>query len=208
MPNGLWKEIEAVMDVFDEILTIHPYNCSRYGFRYLPYIYAKPELTSKIENLHETTLFFCGVAEEYRQKLIYEIIQQCEKKGIDFEIYLKPCGHDWIKKDNVHYSEMSYEQNVQRIQKAKCILEIMHEGYVGITQRYLEAIIYNKKLLTNNAEIMNLPYYETGYIRYFEKIEDIDWNWISSDDVIDYHYQGEFEKETWKRNVLALETNH
>ena len=204
MPEGLWKEIEATLDVFEEVLTIHPYNCNRFGFKYLPYIYAKPEIKRRWENIPDTNLFFCGVAEDYRQEVVNDIVSECDKRNIDFEIYLKPCGNDWIEHEHVHYSEMSYEENVQRILKSKCILEIMHQGYVGITQRYLEAIIYNKKLLTNNEEVMKLPYYDTGYIKYFSKIDEIDWEWTSKEETVDYHYQGDFEPQAWKKRLIDI----
>lgn len=204
MPDGLWKAIEDTISVFEKIITIHPYNCNRYGFEYLPYIYAKPKDFQKFGRMPEVDLFFCGVADDYRQKSVNKIIESCEINNVSFNIFLKPYGNDWIKNPNVYYSEMSYEENVCRVKAAKCILEIMHEGFVGITQRYLEAIVYNKKLLTNNAEIKELPYYNSGYIQYFENIEDIDWDWIKSDEKVDYYYKGEFEPERWKKNLLQL----
>lgn len=204
MPEGLWPEIQNTLDVFEHVMSIHPYNCRRYGFEYLPYIYAKPEENGKFQIDDETNLFFCGVSGEHRHGIINDIVKKCEEHQIAFDFWLKPYGNDAIKNSHVHYSEMPYEENVERIKHAECILEIMHEGFVGITQRYLEAIVYNKRLLTNNAEIKMLPYYDSRYMHYFEKPEDIDWNWLKDGTKADYHYQGEFDRETWKENLLKL----
>lgn len=204
MPDGLWSEIQAVQEVFDMILTMHPYNCRKYGFPYLPYIYAKPKMNGNYGEVKETNLFYCGVANVYREKVIREIMLQCEERDIPFDFWLKPFDNAAIEDVNVHYSEMPYEENVWRILHSKCILEIMHEGYEGITQRYLEAIVYNKKLLTNNAEIKSLPYYSPKYMQYFHDVEDIDWQWFMDDTEVDYSYQGDFSPEAWKNRLLQL----
>ena len=204
MPNGLWPEIEAALDVFDEVMTIHPYNCKKYGLHYLPYIYAEPKEIPQCQIDKNTNLFFCGVAGDFRQNIISNIVEQCEKNHIVFDFWLKPYGNNAIDNEHVHYSEMTYAENVQRLKHAKCILEIMHEGFVGITQRYLEAVIYNKRLLTNNVEIKKLPYYNPQYMYYFEKVEDIDWNWVNEDVEVDYHYNGDFSPQKWKSNLLQF----
>lgn len=204
MPDGLWKVIEDTMDIFDKVLTIHPYNCSKYGFEYLPYIYAKPQLTESIEKMPEVDLFYCGVADDYRQNIVEKIVKKCECNKVSFNIFLKPYGNDYIENKNVYYSEMPYEENVRRVLASKCILEIMHEGFVGITQRYLEAIVYNKKLLTNNAEIKNLPYYNERYMQYFEQVEDIDWSWVGDAEEVEYQYQDDFGANVWKKKIMEL----
>lgn len=204
MPEGLWREIQDVIDVFDQVMTIHPYNCKKYGFQYLPYAYAEPMEISPDKDVAETELFYCGVLDEYRVKLIDDIVEQCEKYHIDFDFWLKPYENNPIRNKHVHYSMIPYEENVQRLKKADCILEIMHEGYVGITQRYLEAVIYNKRLISNNQEMKELPYYNPHYMQYFERVEDIDWDWLRNDEKIDYHYQGEFSVQIWRRNLVKL----
>lgn len=207
MPEGLWKEIEDTLEAFEYVLTIHPFNVKQFGFGYLPYIYAKPKVNSEGNTDACSDLFFCGVADEYRQRIINDIVYKSEENNVKISFFLKPNGNNYIQNPNVNYSEMSYEENIQRIYGTKCILEIMHEGYVGITQRYLEAIVYDKKLLTNNSEIRNLPYYDCGYFQYFENIQDINWDWVTSNEKVDYHYQNDFEPARWKQNLLCLVEN-
>lgn len=204
MPDGLWQEIQDVIAVFDEVMTMHPYNCIKYGFRYLPYAYAEPVEKNQIIDAVDAKLFYCGVLDDYRQAFIKKIVEQCEEHHISFDFWLKPYDNNSIYNSHVHYAIIPYEENVQRLQKAGCILEVMHKGYVGITQRYLEAVIYNKRLLSNNREIKELPYYDSRYMQYFEKIEDIDWEWINSKEEVDYNYQGDFSVQAWKKRLLDL----
>lgn len=203
MPEGLWPEIKSTLEVFDKVMTIHPYNCKRYGFEYLPYIYAEPKEKSK-KKVEETNLFFCGVMDTERENIIKALVEQCMSNQVPFDFWLKPYEGNEINNEYVHYAEMPYAENVERVKHSQCILEVMHEGFVGITQRYLEAIVYGKKLLTNNKEIKNLPYYNPKSMYYFENVMNIDWNWIKSDEKVDYHYQGEFEPETWKRSLVQM----
>lgn len=60
------------------------------------------------------------------------------------------------------------------MKSTNCILEILQEGQYQQSIRYFEAIIYNKKLLTNNKNVKNLPYFDERYMRYFSSITDID----------------------------------
>lgn len=202
MPNGLWQEAEEALSVFDMVCTMHPYNCRKYGFQYLPYAYAKPAETERIAGIPDVQLFYCGVLDKHRVELLDNIVRQCEAHGISFDFRLKPYENNPIRNSHVHYGLIPYEENVQRMRKADCILEVMHKGYVGITQRYLEAVIYNKRLLSNNREIIELPYYDPCYMQYFEKVEDIDWEWLRGDVKVDYQYQDDFSVQAWKENLL------
>lgn len=204
MPDGLWPEIENIIEVFDQVMTMHPYNCRKYGFQYLPYAYAKPQKITNVSNIKHIKLFYCGVVDEYRHEIISEFIKKCEENHINFDFWIKPYENSHIKHDHVHYAEIPYDENIQRLEASDCILEIMHEGYVGITQRYLEAIIYNKRLISNNSEITELPYYNSQYMYYFEKIDDIDWEWVRKDVKVDYHYEGDFSLQRWKKKLLDL----
>lgn len=204
MPNGLWQQIQDVLPVFDMVCTIHPYNCKRYGFRYLPYAYAKPTEPVQATDIVDTVLFYCGILDDYRVAILDEIVKQCGAHQIDFDFWMRPYKDNPIHSSHVHYRLMPYEENVERLKRAECILEVMHKGYVGITQRYLEAIIYNKRLISNNPEITELPYYDPRFMQYFEKVEDIDWEWLHSDERVDYHYQGDFSVQAWKKKLLDM----
>ena len=75
---------------------------------------------------------------------------------------------------------------------SKCVLEFMQEGQNGATLRYFEAVCYNKKLLTDNPNITEFPYYDSRWMRVFKNVEDIDVNWLKENDEVDYQYKGDF----------------
>ena len=52
--------------------------------------------------------------------------------------------------------------------------------------------MYNKKLLTNNYSICNLPFYNSKYMKSFQTFEDIDLEWVRRKEIINYGYTNEF----------------
>jgi hypothetical protein len=87
---------------------------------------------------------------------------------------------------------MLYNDVLTKELEAKCILDIVQEGQIALSLRPYEAVCYNRKLLTNNRTILKFPFYNPQYMQFFEKVNDIDWNWVKEDIAVDYHYNGEF----------------
>ena len=70
--------------------------------------------------------------------------------------------------------------------------------------RYKEAVMYNKKLLTNNSNVNLLPCYNPKYIKYFEKPEDIDIDWLLRREPVIYDYQMEFSTDCFCEKIKNL----
>ena len=92
----------------------------------------------------------------------------------------------------VYSDYISYEENIKNILYSKVILEVIQENQSGNTLRYQEAILYNRKLLTNNENIINMPFYNSKYMRVFTDITELDINWIKNNEIITYNYNNEF----------------
>lgn len=203
MPNGIWDRIIDMKDQFDIVLTAHPYNSERYGFQYLPFIYTPPKVALHHKDGKE--LYFVGTIDEHRYEMIKQFIAQCRTHEISYEMhFFRGERFDKIEDADVHYGLLEYSENVQRAVNSNCILEIVRDNFVGFTQRYYEAIVFNKKLLTNNKEIKDMSYYDERFMQYFEKIEDIDWNWVRERVEVDYHYQGDFSPKRWRSRLLEM----
>lgn len=87
---------------------------------------------------------------------------------------------------------IAYSDILKDAAQANCLLEILRPGQTGSSLRYYEAVCYNKKLLTTNKNVVNLPFYDPRYIKIFEKLSDIDYEWIRKHEAVDYHYDGRF----------------
>ena len=63
----------------------------------------------------------------------------------------------------------------------------------NFTLRTREAIIYNKKLITNNKRIKEKSFYKEKYINVFKSSSDIDVEFVLRDQNVNYaNYQEEF----------------
>ena len=78
-----------------------------------------------------------------------------------------------------YIKSMRYSKTIEYIQRSKCLLEIVQNGQNGSTLRPIEALVYGKKLLTNDKNILNQDFYDKNNMFYFEKIEEIDVGFIT-----------------------------
>ncbi len=92
----------------------------------------------------------------------------------------------------IYNQRIEYDRVIQEILECNCIMDMISPGHSGVSTRYFEAVCYNKKLLTNNKNIVNLPFYNSEYMKIYENPEDIDWDWVKERVNVDYHYDGRF----------------
>jgi hypothetical protein len=155
-------------------------------------IYSKVSFNEAI--LAKNDLYYIG---SYRTKerlyilhTIYNFVNDKMKikfilNGIEKSLQLE-------KTQMVYNKKYNYKEVLNDLQNSSCILEILNKNQSGNTLRFKEAICYNKKLLTNNKLVLKSKFYNSDYIQYFEKIEDIDYNWILKNVKVDYNYLDEF----------------
>lgn len=131
--------------------------------------------------INNSDVYYCGIAKT-RYPIIHEIFKKLTEKGLrcDFNIMCMPDGVERVK--GINYSDrfFTYYENLQHIQKTKCILEIMQEGAEGFTPRLWESIIYDKCLITNNQAAFNSEYYYDKGMLDLEGMDMVDIkNWLS-----------------------------
>ena len=67
---------------------------------------------------------------------------------------------------------LKYEDIQRIILESKCILELQMEGQSGCTLRTLESMFLNRKLITNNKDIVNYDFYNHNNIFVIENADD------------------------------------
>lgn len=186
---------------FDRILTFDIDDSKKYGFTYemIPY----------------------SIVNHKSHSVKYDIYLICWNKGrlpLLHEVYKTMLEHDVssiyritdVKDSDQIYDGILYNQNIDyedvinEFLQCNCILDVLATGQTGVSTRYYEAVCYNKKLLTNNKEIVNLPFYDHRYMHIFEKVEDIDWEWVRERVPVDYHYDGRFSPKQLLLNIEAM----
>ena len=72
------------------------------------------------------------------------------------------------------------------------MLELNQDGAVGMTSRFLEAVMYNKKLITNSIAVKDSPFYRPQYIQVYNSITEVSPAFVLDNQPVDFGYQNEF----------------
>ena len=193
--------VEKLLDFFGRFDAVYTYDRTD-SLRYtIPFMEIPLWISDKVpEKTPAYDLYFCG-RDKNRSDLLMQIHDRATSAGLKCNYHITSLAKENAR-NGVQPSEWTpYKETVDEAMKANCILEVLTENNYGATLRYKEAVIYNKKLLTNNPEITRLPYYDERWMRYFEKAEDIDLEWLARIEDVDYGYKGDFSAESFLRNI-------
>lgn len=179
-------------NIFDLVYTIESNDIKNFKSIKWNTLYSKCRDGMK-DDLYD--MYFCG-AVKGRLDILLQIAEKAKSKNIDLRYDLisskKQVNINAKQQVFFHDDYCSYEFVLENELVSSCLLEIVQSGQSAMTLRAFEAVVYNKKLLTNCRGILDFQYYDTRYMRFFERIEDIDWDWVSNKTMVDYHYRGEF----------------
>lgn len=183
VPGCFYEQMERLNPCL--VLTDDPGDAEKYGWVFWM------DCLSQIDDIKtgkNSDVFFAGVAKD-REKKILGAYEALVNNGIrcDFTIVGK-------KNNNPNISDryLEYREIIARDMATNCLLEIMQNGQLGYTCRAQEAIVLNKKLLTNNKWIVNSKYYNPKFIKVFDEIGDEEIAFVKQDTPVDYQYDGGF----------------
>ncbi|HFI0306649.1 TPA: hypothetical protein ACGOVM_001736 [Streptococcus suis] len=173
-------------NIFKKIFTFDKKDSKKYGFQY----WIQP--LSKILGEEEEILFdlyYLGRSKG-RQLELNTVAESV--KGLRTKLLVFSSESGWHPEIKTISKSISYLENVTFLKQSNVILEVVQKNQSGNTLRYQEAVIYNKKLLTNNADIVNLDFYNPKYMKVFSDVNNIDVDWIRQQEEVNYHYSNEF----------------
>lgn len=134
-------------------------DCQRYHMKYNTQYYFKSFELPKVPIKHD--VYYLG-SDGGRLKQIIEIEKLLKQQGIttDFHILVSQIPKEMeAYQDSFLTKKVAYQENLKHIAESKGILEILREGQSGQTLRPLEALFFQKKLITNDTQIKNYAYY-------------------------------------------------
>ena len=144
-------------------------------------------------------LYFCG-RNKNRRDLVASISDRLARAGMKCSCLLADRENPEASPDRW----VPYEDTLRGLFDANCVLEVLTKTNAAPTLRFKEAVVYNKKLLTNNPNISALPYYDPRWMRTFQTAEDIDLDWLHAVEPVDYGYQGDYSAQTFLNRVEEL----
>ena len=181
------------LTLFDrhDVFTFEQRDAIEHGWCYVDAFYSMPKINFQVQE--KSGVFYIGQSGN-RIDIIHSVFSRLANGGIyaDFNIVGCPEEKKLIRQGLNYIAGMDYFVTVERMCALDCILEVQSLGQVAPTLRYHQAISMNKKLLTNNLHVKELPFYNPDYIKVFSCPEDIDLDWLREPIAIDYGYDGRY----------------
>lgn len=201
---GMLEVKEKIKQIkWEQVLTFDSVEAKQYGWDYMGTCYYSKHSQERIRKKYsvniDSDVYFAGGIKGNREQLILDVFEMLYNAGVVVRCNVMVSGKKRLEhkkfEDKIHYyggSWIPYESILSDVLNTNVIIEILQKGQHGPSLRYYEAVCYNKKLLTNNPNISQLPFYNPEYMKVFKDSSDIDLDWVKRREEIDYKYDGRF----------------
>lgn len=116
-----------------------------------------------------------------RLEFLEEVYLKLKEMGVKTFFYVvKDSKNDRSNFINLKDDPLPYVDILKLISKSKAILDINHSNQTGFTLRVLEALFFNKKLITNNFDIVNYDFFNKNNIHVIRKDTKLNNNFFKS----------------------------
>ena len=145
--------VEYIRNLGFTMATFDSSDAVKYNMYYYPQFYRSyPEQTELTEK-YDYDFYFCG-RDKGRKTLIDFFQKRLSKFG--------KCKFIIIPESNPDF--MGYYDYIDEVKKAKVLCEIGQKGQTGLTIRALEALFFNKKMITTNEYVKQMDFYNPANI--------------------------------------------
>ena len=132
-------------------------------------------------------VFFVGYAKNRYDDIIsvYEVLKE---KGLvcDFNI-IGVQKEKRLYENEINYEKvLSYKENLEKVGRTRCVLEVIQKESVGNTLRVYEAIMLDKLLLSNNQALKENSLFDERYMYIYDNIQNISTDFIRNSERVCY----------------------
>lgn len=177
--------------VWTKVLTYDRYDAKEFGFEWIGYTYYSSFDFAEADG-QASDLYYIGFDKGGRTDMVLSLYDEGRRNDVSCRFDVLSSRAERIGDLPCMKKRISYPQVVSRVKSTNCILEVLQQNQQEQSLRYLEAVVYNKKLLSNNPHLSELPCYDERYMRYFGSADEIDWDWVREKADIDFRYDGRF----------------
>ena len=143
------------------VFTFDPGDAQRYGLTLVKQVYRPVD--SLLETVPEDfDIYFLG-KDKHRFDRLQSLGEAWRALGlrIHLQVIAEPGEqHPESSVVDVRRDALSYLDNIALIQRSRCLLELVQANQTGLTIRCLEAMFFDRKLITNNPLVKQLPFYD------------------------------------------------
>ena len=169
--SGLERIIKENKEI--KSYTFDKYDSRKYSIKHKNQYYFS-SIALPVRNI-DNDIFFIG-ANKGRQKELLKLEKVFKFYGLRCNINI--VGKKYMFPINLYHKAMEflgiicdkykhgmdYETTLEEISRSNAILDYVQVGQTGMSIRPLEALFFNKKLITNNLEIINEDFYNKNNI--------------------------------------------
>ncbi|RKQ39236.1 hypothetical protein D8M09_13135 [Enterobacter sp. R1(2018)] len=164
--------VETVRPIFDVIFSFDPQDCRTYNLIYikqfLPFTWQQIQAFKDTSHEVRNSCFYVGGYQIERVNYINTITPVLEKNYCETDFYLMDkYGNDDNYPPNCKNQKLSYQENIQKLNRATFVLEINKPNQSGLTLRAVEAFVFNKRLITNNTAVKDHDFYQPSHFCVF-----------------------------------------
>ena len=134
-----------------ELWSFDKTDCKKYNMSYNPQFYMRNRKYQEKEK--DFDAFFVG-QDKGRMEILNEMKRALDNEGLKNQFCIV----------GVNSKRLSYNEVLDYISRSKVIIDCKCDWQEGITLRPLEAMFYQKKLITNCLDIASAPYYRNTNI--------------------------------------------
>lgn len=205
MDNAMYKKERLVLSHLknvDLVYTNNKYDAEKYGFKYVFNII--PPQQEQLEYKPDYDVVFVGNAYD-RLNIIHAVYDRLESIGLRIKMYVS--GTRVRRKDRrkeiVYNRNLNYNEVIDLYNRSGCLLEVVGEKPTMLTMRTMEALIRNKKLITNHPFIKEQSFYDSRYIRFFKDENDLDADFFTKNQIVEYNFVNDYTPEKFLERVLT-----
>jgi hypothetical protein len=200
-----YNKPKSTLLLFDQVFSYDRKDAAKYNFTFLNnYIY-----DNEIKNIEPTQTVFNISTYDKRFRFLEKIANYLEVKNISFLFITrknKKGNHKLIK---IVDQYMSLHEVKKIIASSLILIDIQKDNQSGLSFRVFEALGYQKKLITSNADIVNYDFYnENNIFVISEENYEIPLDFFKTEYVkIDSAILEKYSLKSWVFEVFKIDFN-
>ena len=193
---------EDLKKIFDKVFTFDQNDSEKYNFIKLPLMYK-----DLINDKNETKYDLCYVGNSKNRLFkIQKLYKDLSRRGFECNFYVNGVKNKKNRKFDINYNKrISYKKTLEISKESKCILEIIEDGQTHSTTRLCEAIVFEKKLITNNVNLIDDELYSPDFIYILGYRSDSIYEFILNDKNVNFF---KLKKNLLSRDLIEITQNY
>lgn len=146
------------LKAFDKVYTFDAADAQTYGLRKITnYIYEQPVNPPPADDYQA----FVVMSGKHRVPVLSRLAEEFARRGqhrLLFLVQSKPVSNS-NPAIEFFRERKSLEDVLELVKRSHILIDIVRPGHTGLSFRFFEALLYGKKIITNNATVQNYDFY-------------------------------------------------